>query len=144
MDTSPKISVMVIENDDDFRSLLSGIFARSEKFALVNSFSSIDDFADAMRQQNTPQSWLPQLLVADIMSGKDPRIECTGLILALRNEGLNFATLFITSMNFGSLIRILQKSHPKGWAILQKNSKLTESAILETAVLASSEMSEVR
>ena len=52
MDSSPKISVMVIENDDDFRGLLNGVFERSEQFVLVKSFGSLEDFGVALLQQN--------------------------------------------------------------------------------------------
>jgi hypothetical protein len=116
MDYSPKISVMVIENDDDFRGLLNGVFERSEQFVLVKSFGSLEDFG-----------------VADVMSSVNPRVECTSYISALRDEGLVFASLFVSSMNFGALLRVLRKKHPKGWGVLQKNSKLSEKAILDAA-----------
>jgi hypothetical protein len=67
------------------------------------------------------------------MSSVDPRIECTSYISALRDEGLVFASLFVSSMNFGALLRVLRKKHPKGWGVLQKNSKLSEKAILDAA-----------
>ena len=134
MNNSPKISVMVVENDDDFRGLLNGVFEKSEKFALVESFGSIEDFGVALMQQNPAHGWMPQLLVADVMSSVDPRVECTSYISALRDEGLVFASLFVSSMNFGALLRVLRKKHPKGWAVLQKNSKLTEQAILDAAI----------
>jgi hypothetical protein len=58
----------------------------------------------------------------------------------LRAEGLNFATLFISSMDFGALLRVLRKSHPHGWSSLQKTSLLTEQNIIEAARDACSEM----
>jgi hypothetical protein len=133
MDYSPKISVMVIENDDDFRGLLNGVFERSEQFVLVKSFGSLEDFGVALLQQNPAHDWFPQLLVADVMSSVNPRVECTSYISALRDEGLVFASLFVSSMNFGALLRVLRKKHPKGWGVLQKNSKLSEKAILDAA-----------
>jgi hypothetical protein len=140
MDKSQKISVMVIENDDDFRGLLNGVFERSEQFALVKSFGSLEDFGVALLQQNPARDWFPQLLVADVMSSVDPRVECTSYISALRDEGLVFASLFVSSMNFGALLRVLRKKHPKGWGVLQKNSKLSEKAILEAAIEACADL----
>jgi hypothetical protein len=43
-------------------------------------------------------------------------------------------------MDFGALIRVLRKSHPIGWAALQKTSRLTEQDIIESALAVCSEM----
>jgi hypothetical protein len=61
-------------------------------------------------------------------------------VSALRFEGLSFATLFVSSMDFGALIRVLRKSHPIGWAALQKTSRLTEQDIIESALAVCREM----
>jgi hypothetical protein len=140
MDFSHKTSVMVIENDDDFRELLNGIFERSELFDLVGSYGSIEEFGVALLQHKPLASWIPGLMVVDVMSSDDPRTESASFMSALRSEGLSFATLFVSSMEFGALIRVLRKSHPVGWAALQKNSRLTEQNIIESAVAACSEM----
>jgi hypothetical protein len=140
MDLSHKTSVMVIENDDDFRELLNGIFERSELFDLVGSYGSIEEFGIALLQQKPLASWIPDLMVVDVMSSDDPRTESASFMSALRSEGLSFATVFVSSMEFGALIRVLHKSHPVGWAALQKNSRLTEQNIIESAVAVCSEM----
>ena len=140
METSHKISVMVIENDDDFRELLDGIFERSDSFELVGSFGSIEEFEVALLQHKPFAAWLPELMVVDVMSSEDPRSESSGFMSALRSEGLSFATLFVSSMDFGALIRVLRKSHPIGWAGLQKTSRLTEQNIIESALAVCSEM----
>jgi len=131
---------MVIENDDDFRELLNGIFERSELFDLVGSYGSIEEFGIALLQQKPLASWIPDLMVVDVMSSDDPRTESASFMSALRSEGLSFATVFVSSMEFGALIRVLHKSHPVGWAALQKNSRLTEQNIIESAVAVCSEM----
>ena len=97
METSHKISVMVIENDDDFRELLDGIFERSELFDLAGSFGSIEEFEVALLQHKPFAAWLPELMVVDVMSSEDPRSESSGFMSALRSEGLSFATLFVSS-----------------------------------------------
>jgi hypothetical protein len=140
MDFSHKTSVMVIENDDDFRELLNGIFERSELFDLVGSYGSIEEFGVALLQHKPLASWIPGLMVVDVMSSDDPRSESATFMSALRSEGLNFATLFVSSMEFGALIRVLRKSHPIGWATLQKNSRLTEQNIIESSIAVCSEM----
>jgi hypothetical protein len=140
MDLSHKTSVMVIENDDDFRELLNGIFERSELFDLVGSYGSIEEFGVALLQQKPLAAWIPGLMVVDVMSSDDPRTESASFMSALRSEGLSFATVFVSSMEFGALIRVLHKSHPVGWAALQKNSRLTEQNIIESAVAVCSEM----
>lgn len=140
MDNSLKITVMVIENDTDFRELLNGVFERSELFDLVGSFNSVEAYGAEMLKNKPYVSWLPQLLVVDVMSSKDPRQESASFISALRAEGFNFATLFVSSMQFGALLRVLRKSHPHGWSSLQKTSRLTEQDIVEAAVSAFNEM----
>lgn len=140
METQHKISVMVIENDDDFRELLDGIFERSELFDLAGSFGSIEDFGSALSLNKPIASWIPDLMVVDVMSSSDPRAESTSVMSALRSEGLNFATLFVSSMDFGMLIRVLRRSHPLGWGALQKSSRLTEQNIIEASLAACSEM----
>jgi len=140
MDNSLKITVMVIENDTDFRELLNGVFERSELFDLVGSFNSVEAYGAEMLKNKPFNSWLPQLLVVDVMSSKDPRSESASFMSALRAEGLNFATLFVSSMEFGALLRVLRKSHPFGWSSLQKSSRLTEKEVIEAALASCSEM----
>ena len=140
MDNSLKTSVMIIEDDRDFRELLEGIFERSELFDLVGSFNSVEAYGAEMLKNKPYVSWLPQLLVVDVMSSKDPRQESASFISALRSEGLRFATLFVSSMDFGALLRVLRKSHPHGWSSLQKTSRLTEQDIVEAAVSAFNEL----
>ena len=140
MDNSLKITVMVIENDTDFRELLNGVFERSELFDLVGSFNSVEAYGAEMLKNKPCVSWLPQLLVVDVMSSEDPRQESASFISALRSEGFRFATLFVSSMDFGALLRVLRKSHPQGWSSLQKTSRLTEQDIVEAAVSAFNEM----
>ena len=140
MDNSLKITVMVIENDPDFRELLNGVFERSELFDLVGSFNSVEAYGAEMLKNKPFNSWLPQLLVVDVMSSKDPRSESASFMSALRAEGLNFATLFVSSMEFGALLRVLRKSHPFGWSSLQKSSRLTEKEVIEAALASCSEM----
>jgi hypothetical protein len=84
--------------------------------------------------------WIPELLVVDVMSSTNPRSESASFMSALRAEGLIFATLFVSSMEFGALLRVLRKSHPQGWAALHKNSRLTEHDVIEAAIAACSEM----
>lgn len=140
MDNTHKPTVMVIENDADFRALLDGIFERSELFDLVGSYDSIEDFGAALLQNKPFTEWIPELMVVDVMSSSDPRTESTSLMSALRSEGLNFATLFVSSMEFGALLRVLRKSHPEGWAVLQKTSRLSEQNIIEAAIAVCNEL----
>jgi response regulator of citrate/malate metabolism len=140
MDNSLKTTVIVIENDTDFRELLNDVFERSELFDLVGSFDSVEEFGAEILKYKPFDSWLPQLLVVDVMSSKDPRQESASFISALRAEGFNFATLFVSSMQCGSLLRVLRKSHPHGWSSLQKTSRLTEQDIVEAAVSALNEL----
>ena len=140
MDKTHRLSVRVIENDPDFRELLSGIFERSEMFDLVGSYESIEAFGAEMLKHKPSDSWFPQLMVVDVMSSTDPRVEGASFMSALRAEGLQFATLLISSMEFGALLRVLRKSQAKGWAALQKTSRLTEQDIIESAKAVCSEL----
>lgn len=131
---------MIIENDDDFCALLNGVFERSDSFELHGSFGSIEEFSVALLQQKSVADWIPQLMVVDVMSSDDPRTESASFMSALRSEGMTFATLFVSSMEFGALIRVLRRSHPIGWAALQKTSQLTEQKIIESAIAVCGEM----
>ncbi len=131
---------MIIENDDDFRELLNGVFERSELFNLVGSFASIEEFGVALLQHKPIASWMPELMVVDVMSSSDTRVEGASFMSALRAEGLTFATLLVSSMEFGALLRVLRRSHPHGWSALQKTSQLTESNILDAAAAACDEL----
>jgi CheY-like chemotaxis protein len=135
MDKTSQISVMVIENDDDFRELLDGIFERSELFDLQGSYGSIEEFGVALLQHKPITTWIPDLMVVDVMSSTDPRTDGASFMSALRAEDLNFATLLVSSMEFGSLLRVLRKSQPFGWAALQKTSRLTEEQVIDAALL---------
>lgn len=135
-----QISVRVIENDTDFCGLLNGIFERSELFKLVGSYESIEAFGADMLKNRPFDSWFPQLMVVDVMSSTDPGLEGASFMSALRAEGLQFATLLVSSMDFGALLRVLRKSHPFGWSSLQKSSRLTEKEVIEAALASCSEM----
>jgi hypothetical protein len=135
-----QLSVRVIENDADFRQLLNGIFERSELFKLVGSYESIEAFGADMLKNRPFDSWFPQLMVVDVMSSTDPGLEGASFMSALRAEGLQFATLLVSSMDFGALLRVLRKSHPFGWSSLQKSSRLTEKEVIEAALASCSEM----
>ena len=134
MDKTSQISVIVIENDDDFRELLNGIFDRSQLFVLRGSYGSLEEFGVAILQHKPAKTWIPDLMVVDVMSSADPRVEGASFMSALRAEGLNFATLLVSSMDFGALLRVLRKSQPSGWAALQKTSRLTEEQVIEAAL----------
>ena len=140
MNTPHQLSVRVIENDTDFRELLNGIFERSELFDLVGSHESVEEFGAEMLANKPFEAWFPQLMVVDVMSSTDPKIESATFMSALRAEGLKFATLFVSSMEFGALLRVLRKSHPHGWSSLQKTSRLSEQEVIEAAFAACSEM----
>lgn len=140
MNTTHQLSVRVIENDTDFRELLNGIFERSELFDLVGSHESVEEFGAEMLANKPFDAWFPQLMVVDVMSSTDPRSESASFMSALRAEGLKFATLLVSSMEFGALLRVLRKSHPHGWSSLQKTSRLSEQEVIEAALAACSEM----
>lgn len=143
MDNSQKTSVMIIENDDDFRALLNGVFERSDAFELLGSFGSIEEFGVALLQHKPIKSWVPELMVVDVMSSVDTRVEGASFMSALRAEGLTFATLLVSSMDFGALLRVLRKTHAHGWSALQKTSHLTEHNILDAAKAACAELKSV-
>jgi len=140
MDKTSQISVRVIENDSDFRELLDGIFQRSEMFDLVGSYNSIEAFGADMLNNKPIEAWFSQLMVVDVMSSTDPRVEGASFMSALRAEGVQFATLLVSSMDFGSLLRVLRKSQAKGWAAIQKTSRLTEENVIEAALATYNEL----
>jgi hypothetical protein len=134
---------MVVENDPDFKSMLESVYSRSEIFSLVASFDCIENFAQEAMHHRANAAWFPELLVLDVMSSRDLRMDSATFVCALRTAGIHFATLLISSMDFGALLRVLRKTHSRGWVSVQKSSKLSEAEIIESSIAVCAEMRNV-
>jgi CheY-like chemotaxis protein len=138
-ESSKMFTVTVIEDDPDFRDLLSEVFSTSNEFELKEVFSTIEQFASSIPEDHTDaQAYLSDLLVIDVMSsgnriGDKSRIDGVTVATFLRQSGLQFAVLLVSSM----------KSHHfalhgsrNNWQFLPKSSRLTSQTILQSAHLA--------
>jgi CheY-like chemotaxis protein len=132
-------TVTVIENDPDFREVLCEVFSTSNDFELKEVFSSIEQFASSIPEDpSDAQAYLSDLLVIDVMSsgnriGDKSRIDGVTVATFLRQSGLQFAVLLVSSMK--SLNFEIHGSR-NNWQFLSKSSCLTSQTILQSAHLA--------
>jgi len=129
---------MVIDDDPDFRDLLVTIF-NTEGFEVVASFESLEQFTASVPSPNDEaQSFLPELLVLDVMSSrrrgshKDFN-DGASVAQILRDSGLDFSVLLISSMNSHHFE--LYGHRPK-WEFIRKSSRLTPEDVLHRARIA--------
>ena len=132
-------TVTVIENDPDFREVLCEVFSTSNDFELKEVFSSIEQFASAIPEDHTnAQAYLSDLLVIDVMSsgnriGDKSRIDGVTVATFLRQSGLQFAVLLVSSMKS---LNFEMHGRRNNWQFLPKSSCLSSQTILQSAHLA--------
>lgn len=130
-----KFTVMLVDDDPDFRELLVTIF-NSEDFEVIASFESIEQFTAVIPSRNDEaQSFLPDLLVLDVMSSRRSGVQTeindgASVATFLRNSGLDFSVLLVSSMQ--SYHFEVYGSRSK-WEFIRKSSRMTPEDILQHA-----------
>ena len=130
---------MVIDDDQDFQQVLTEVFNADAQFEVIGSFSTLEAFTDSIPENHAEaQQYLADLLVIDVMSsGKVPDsknfIDGATVATFLRQTGLNFAVLLVSSMKSHHFELY---GHRKNWEFVRKSSQLSPGEILQCARLA--------
>jgi DNA-binding NarL/FixJ family response regulator len=132
-------TVMVIDDDPDFQTVLTEVFNISGDFKVVKSFNTLEQFTESIpKNHDAAQQYLADLIVIDVMSsGKAPGsanyVDGATVATLLRQIGLNFAVLLVSSMksHYFEL-----HGHRKNWEFVRKSSRLSTEEILHYARLA--------
>lgn len=146
MNKGQKLSVACIEDDQDFSVLLGSVFLSSELFDLKGLFNSIEAFTDETSKQSNVATWLPDVLVVDVMLGGRYAASVlpfgSGATFAneLRSEGAKCAIVLVSAMKLDTVIKSFNDRNPRGWRALLKTSRLTSNEILNAALEAAEEM----
>ena len=136
---------MVVDDDPDFRSVLTEVFSVHNGFKVVKTFNSLEEFANSVPQnKDDAQAYLPNLLVLDVMASNTRSVvkshlsHLDGATVAtmLRNAGLKFAVLLVSSMKSHHFDLF---GHRKNWEFLQKTSRLSPAQIVQHAHMALAE-----
>jgi CheY-like chemotaxis protein len=132
--------VMVVENDAHFRELLESVLKSSDAISSVMLFDSVESFAREKNKQNDVESWLPDILIMDVMSSADVRFDGASYANALRSDGARCAVVIISSIDVSKVIEVFNKNNPGGWRALQKTSRLSSEEIISAVIGAAQEM----
>ena len=138
--SAQKISVMFVEDDPHFAELLSVVFQNSDQIDLRASFGSVEDFVRAQASETQLGDWYPDVLVMDVMSGKDIRFDGATYANSLRSSGVRVGVVLVSSMVLGKILDVFRKTNPGGWRALQKTSRLKSEEIITAVLEAADEM----
>jgi CheY-like chemotaxis protein len=136
------ITVVVVDDDPDFVSVLTDVFTAQNGFKVVKTFNSLVQFATSVPKDNDEaQAYLPDLLVLDVMSSEKlgaikSHLDGATVATMLRNAGLEFAVLLLSSMKSHHFELY---GHRKNWEFLRKTSRLTPAEIIKHAHIALAE-----
>jgi CheY-like chemotaxis protein len=144
-------TVIIVDDDSEFVEVVRLILENDGSWEITNTFDSLQSLYASYNSfvtdsqsialdldLNSARSWSPDLLIMDVFASNAPAttaVPLTGLqvSLALRDIGLQFGTLIISSMDSPSLLRMVQRRHKDGWAYLVKSADLNSADILKAA-----------
>ena len=129
-----------MEDDPHFAELLSVVFQNSDQIDLRASFGSVEDFVRAQASETQLGDWYPDVLVMDVMSGKDIRFDGATYANSLRSSGVRVGVVLVSSMVLGKILDVFRKTNPGGWRALQKTSRLKSEEIITAVLEAADEM----
>jgi len=136
------ITVLVVDDDLDFVSVLTEVFTAQNGFKVVKTFNSLAQFAKSVPHNNDEaQAYLPDLLVLDVMSTDnrgegESHLDGATVATMLRNAGLKFSVLLLSSMKSHHFDLY---GHRKNWEFLRKTSRLSPAEIIKYAQIALAE-----
>jgi len=142
-------TVIIVDDDSEFVEVIRLLLENDGSWEITNTFDSLESFYASYNsfvtdsQSKTPEligasGWLPDLVIMDIFASNAPvtaAVPLTGfqVSLSLRDIGLQFGTLIISSMDSPSLLEMLQGRHKDGWAYLVKSADLISEDVLKAA-----------
>ena len=132
-------TVFIVDDDPDFLEVVRHIFESDSSWKVTRTFTSLESLLESFPVDvDRTREVLPDLMVVDLFASRLPPTEIapvTGYqaVLILRDTGLKFGTLIISSMSSPTLLATLRSQHPEGWSYLVKSAKLTSEEILRVA-----------
>jgi hypothetical protein len=132
-------TVFIVDDDPDFLEVVRHIFESDSSWKVTRTFTSLESLLESFPiDVDQTREVLPDLMVVDLFASRLPPTEIapvTGYqaVLILRDTGLKFGTLIISSMSSPTLLATLRSQHPEGWSYLVKSAKLTSEEILRVA-----------
>jgi DNA-binding NarL/FixJ family response regulator len=132
-------TVFIVDDDPDFLEVVRHIFDSDSSWKVTRTFTSLESLLESFPiDVDRTREVLPDLMVVDLFASRLPPTEIapvTGYqaVLILRDTGLQFGTLIISSMSSPTLLATLRSQHPEGWSYLVKSAKLTSEEILRVA-----------
>lgn len=132
-------TVFIIDDDVDFAEIIQQILVAEGQWNVTRIFSDIESLLAFFPQDlEEAQMLVPDLMVVDIFSSREPPTEIAPLtgfhaMLILRDTGLEFGSLLISSMSTPALLPTLRAKHPQGWAYLVKSTALKSETVLQAA-----------
>lgn len=132
-------TVFIVDDDPDFLEVVRHIFESDSSWKVTRTFTSLESLLESFPiDVDRTREVLPDLMVVDLFASRLPPTEIapvTGYqaVLILRDTGLKFGTLIISSMSSPTLLATLRSQHPEGWSYLVKSAKLTSEEILRVA-----------
>lgn len=133
--SSLKQTVVVVDDDPDFVSVMRLVLETDGFWEVIDTFDSLESFFTSALN---PETKIPNLLVVDIFASTaeaTATVPITGfqVALSLRDLGFQFGTLIISSMDSPSLLRLVRDRYKDGWAYLVKSADLSSEDILRAA-----------
>ncbi len=132
-------TVFIVDDDPNFVEIMRQIFESDDNWKVTRTFNNIETLLSSFPLDvDEARGLLPDLMVVDLFASRLPPTEIapvTGYqaVLILRDIGLQFGTLIVSSMSSPTLLSTLRSQHASGWSYLVKSAKLTSEEILRAA-----------
>jgi hypothetical protein len=132
-------TVFIVDDDPNFVEIMRQIFESDDNWKVTRTFNNIETLLSSFPLDvDEARGLLPDLMVVDLFASRLPPTEIapvTGYqaVLILRDIGLQFGTLIVSSMSSPTLLSTLRSQHGSGWSYLVKSAKLTSEEILRAA-----------
>jgi DNA-binding NarL/FixJ family response regulator len=132
-------TVFIVDDDPNFVEIMRQIFESDDNWKVTRTFNNIETLLSSFPLDvDEARGLLPDLMVVDLFASRLPPTEIapvTGYqaVLILRDIGLQFGTLIVSSMSSPTLLSTLRSKHGSGWSYLVKSAKLTSEEILRAA-----------
>lgn len=132
-------AVFIVDDDPSFVESLCQIFEPHQNWEVSETFSDLESFMAAFVNNGTlTTTKVPDLVILDLLASRkaipdDALFTGYQAALMLRDLGIQFGTLIVSSMASETLLTNLKSHHPSGWSYLVKSSEITSEKILNAA-----------
>ena len=136
---STQRTVFIVDDDPDFVEIMRQIFETDSGWKVTRTFNDIESMLTLFTVNRAEaRELIPDLMVVDLFASRLPPTELAPLtgyqaVLLLRDYGLQFGTLIVSSMSSPTMLSTLRSQHESGWSYLVKSANLTSKEILLAA-----------